>query len=226
MILDSAETKVVLSKLPRFPSVLRDEIFIQPLVLAVLGAFVVLCSLSLMGWQKGNRSLGVERTTCDRILTISTQKKVQSEIKIQRILKLYSHGIKGSDGIDKTFETRLEKEVNMRNLSLFFLPMYLSLLSFPLKLLRTYTDEGTLQMNIMEGNKKITYLFGIIISSYLWDIFSSMKTPADSFPAGVVMIKKWRLVSPVFPSKYDNKLKPQVNHFEEVEITLFCWHNL
>jgi len=49
MILDSAETKVVLSKLPRFPSVLRDEIFIQPLVLAVLGAFVVLCSLSLMG---------------------------------------------------------------------------------------------------------------------------------------------------------------------------------
>lgn len=75
MILDSAETKVVLSKLPRFPSVLRDEIFIQPLVLAVLGAFVVLCSLSLMGWQKGNRSLGVERTTCDRIITISTQKK-------------------------------------------------------------------------------------------------------------------------------------------------------
>lgn len=62
-------------------------------------------------------------------------------------------------------------------------------------------------MNIMESNKKIIYLFGIIILLYLWDIFFFMKILVDFFLVGVVMIKKWRFVFFVFLSKYDNKLK-------------------
>lgn len=144
MILDSAETKVVLSKLPRFPSVLRDEIFIQPLVLAVLGAFVVLCSLSLMGWQKGNRSLGVERTTWNQRVRWDRQ---------------------------NIWNSSQERSQYEEPFSVFF--------------------TNVLESSIISLKIVRNYHFIISMRHFLFH-----ETPADSFPAGVVMIKKWRLVSP------------------------------
>lgn len=55
-------------------------------------------------------------------------------------------------------------------------------------------------MKIIKGYKKISYLLGIISSSYIRHFLFRETTREDFLPAGIVIVENRRLVSPIFRS--------------------------